>query len=147
MALPFALIPVWHVAVGLLVFHAVLGIVLAFVFNLAHVIEKADFPVPSGNPATMEDEWAAHQMRTTVNFATDNRLLNWFTGGLNFQIEHHLFPNISHTHYPDIRNIVRDTAGEFGLPYKNYDTYFGILKSHFRIMREQGLEPKLTGAQ
>jgi linoleoyl-CoA desaturase len=80
-------------------------------------------------------------MRTTVNFATESSVLNWFTGGLNFQIEHHLFPNISHTHYPDIQNIVRDTAGEFGLPYHLYDTYLGVVKSHFRIMREQGTEP------
>ena len=145
-ALPFALMPVWHAIICLLTFHFILGIVLAFVFNLAHVIEKADFPAPTGNPATIEDEWAAHQMRTTVNFATNNPVLNWFTGGLNFQIEHHLFPNISHTHYPDIRHIVRDTAGEFGLPYNVYETYLGVVKSHFRIMREQGMEPVLIPA-
>lgn len=146
-ALPFALMPVWQVVAGLLIFHFILGLVLAFVFNLAHVIEKADFPALSGAPAAIEDAWAAHQMRTTVNFATNNRLLNWFTGGLNFQIEHHLFPSISHTHYPDIRDIVRDTAGEFGLPYNLYDTYLGILKSHFRVMREQGLEPAPVAAE
>lgn len=143
-ALPFALMPAWQAIAGLLLFHFILGITLAFIFNLAHVIEKADFPAPNGNPATIAGEWAAHQMRTTVNFATDNPLLNWFTGGLNFQIEHHLFPNISHTHYPDIRDIVRDTAREFGLPYHLYPSYLGVVKSHFRMMRDMGTEPELV---
>jgi linoleoyl-CoA desaturase len=138
---PFLLMPAWQAIMGLLIFHFVLGLVLAFVFNLAHVIEKAEFPALNSASATIEDAWAAHQMRTTVNFATESGVLNWFTGGLNFQIEHHLFPNISHTHYPDIQNIVRDTAGKFGLPYHLYDTYLGVVKSHFRIMREQGTEP------
>ena len=101
-ALPFAVLPVGRVLAGMLIFHVVLSLTLTFVFNLAHAIGKADFPKPSGNPATIEEEWAAHQMRTTVNFANGNRALNWFAGGLNFQIEHHLFPQISHTHYPDI---------------------------------------------
>ena len=139
--LPFALLPWGRVLVGMLIFHVVLSLTLTFVFNLAHAIGKADFPMPSGNPATIEEEWAAHQMRTTVNFATGNRALNWFAGGLNFQIEHHLFPQISHTHYPDIAGIVAASAHEFGLPYNVYDTYFGTIKSHFRILRELGLEP------
>ena len=138
---PFLLFPVWQVVVGMLIFHFTLSLTLAFIFNLAHAIEKADFPAPTGNPETIEDEWAAHQMRTTVNFATNNRLLNWFSGGLNFQIEHHLFPAISHTHYPAIAGIVRDTAAEFGLPYHHYDTYLGTVLSHFRIMRALGTEP------
>lgn len=138
---PFIFLPAGRVLVGMLIFHFTLSLTLAFIFNLAHAIEKADFPAPSGDPATIEDEWAAHQMRTTVNFATNNRLLNWFTGGLNFQIEHHLFPGISHTHYPAISAIVRDTAVEFGLPYHNYETYFGTVRSHFRIMRTLGTKP------
>ena len=138
---PFIFLPAGRVLVGMLIFHFTLSLTLAFIFNLAHAIEKADFPAPSGDPATIEDEWAAHQMRTTVNFATDNRFLNWFTGGLNFQIEHHLFPGISHTHYPAISAIVRDTALEFGLPYNNYETYIGTVRSHFRIMRTLGTEP------
>lgn len=138
---PFVLLPAGHVLVGMLIFHITLSLTLAFIFNLAHAIEKADFPAPTGNPATIEDEWAAHQLRTTVDFAPNNRLLNWFTGGLNFQIEHHLFPGISHTHYRGIGNIVRATAGEFGLPYHLYDSYFGTVRSHFRIMRTLGTEP------
>jgi linoleoyl-CoA desaturase len=139
--LPFTLMPAGRVVAGLLLFHFTLSLTLAFIFNLAHAIEKTDFPAPTGNPAKIEDEWAAHQMRTTANFAPDNLLLNWFTGGLNFQIEHHLFPGISHTHYPDLRGVVRASAAEFGLPYHNYDTYLGTVRSHFRTMRTLGTEP------
>jgi linoleoyl-CoA desaturase len=140
-ALPFALLPVWKVLIGMLIFHVTLSLVLAFVFNLAHAVEMAEFPVPTQNSATIEEEWAAHQMRTTVNFATDNPLLNWFTGGLNSQIEHHLFPLVSHAHYGAISGIVRKTAAEFGLPYNLYESYFGIVRSHFRLVRRLGVEP------
>ncbi|MEQ1887355.1 MAG: acyl-CoA desaturase [Bryobacteraceae bacterium] len=143
-ALPFALQPAWRVIAGMLIFHILFSLLIAFIFNLAHAIEKADFPVPTGSPETIAEEWAAHQMRTTVNFAPDNRLLNWFTGGLNYQIEHHLFPYVSHTHYPDIRNIVRAAAEEFGLPYNSYDTYVSTVRSHVRILRELGSETPTT---
>ena len=146
-ALPFAVLPVSRVLLGMLIFHVILSLTLTFVFNLAHASGKADFPAPSGNPATIEDEWAAHQMRTTANFAAGNRALNWFAGGLNFQIEHHLFPNICHTHYPDIACIVERTAQEFGLPYNSHDTYLGTVKSHFGIMRELGTEPLPAAAE
>ena len=135
--LPFLMLPPLRVVAGFVLFHVTLSLTMSFVFGLAHVIEKADFPVPTSDAAKV-DEWAAHQMRTTVNFATDNRLVNWFTGGLNFQIEHHLFPQISHTHYPDISGIVRHAASEFGLPYNHYDTFGEAVKSHYRTLCELG---------
>ena len=140
LALPLAVMPAWRVLVGLLVFHVTLSLTLTFIFNLAHQVEKVDFPAPAGEPATIAEDWAAHQMRTTANFATGNRLLNWFAGGLNFQIEHHLFPRISHTLYPDISGIVRRTAREFDLPYHHYETYFAAVQSHYRFLRELGQE-------
>ncbi len=138
---PFALLPAWEAAAGLLLFHVILSLALTLVFNLAHTIEKAEFPVPCRETAVIADEWAAHQMRTTVNFATGNRMLNWFSGGLNFQIEHHLFPQISHTHYPAISAIVRRTAQEYGLPYHSYETYLGAVASHVRILRALAAKP------
>jgi len=135
--LPFVVLPPLR-ALGLLVlFHITLSLSMSFVFGLAHVIEKADFPGPAADGAGM-DEWAAHQMRTTANFATHNRALNWFAGGLNFQIEHHLFPRISHTHYPDISGIVREAALEFGLPYNHYESFGAAVKSHYRTLYELG---------
>ena len=142
-ALPFALLPVWKVLVGLVIFHVLFGMVLTLIFQIAHGTEKVDFPVPTGNqPASIDDEWAAHELRTTVNFGTSNRLLNWYAGGLNFQIEHHLFPYISHTHYPAMSVIVRQTAREFGLPYHEHETYLGAVLSHYRFMRALGVAPQ-----
>jgi linoleoyl-CoA desaturase len=80
-------------------------------------------------------------MRTTVNFANSSPGWNWFSGGLNHQIEHHLFPSVSHTHYPAIRQIVRSTAREFELPYKQFDTYGEALTSHYRFLRKLSLKP------
>jgi linoleoyl-CoA desaturase len=83
-----------------------------------------------------------HLFASITWIALPNRLLNWFAGGLNFQIEHHLFPHISHTHYPDISGIVRLTAKEFGLPYNCYETYFSSINGHYRVLRELGKEPQ-----
>jgi linoleoyl-CoA desaturase len=140
--LPFAFIPAPRVLLGLLLFHVMFGLALTFIFQIAHGTEKVQFPEPqAGNPAQIEEEWAAHEMRTTVNFAVNNRLLNWFAGGLNFQVEHHLFPHMSHTYYPEISAIVQQTAAEYGLPYNLHDTYVDAVKSHFRFVRSLGVEP------
>jgi linoleoyl-CoA desaturase len=140
-AVPFAVMPPLRALAMLAVFHVTLSLAITLVFNLAHATGKADFPAPSGTPSCIGAEWAAHQMHTTVNFGPTNRVLNWFAGGLNFQIEHHLFPNINHTHYPEISGIVRRTAQDFGLPYHVHDTYVGTVRSHFRLLRELGTEP------
>jgi linoleoyl-CoA desaturase len=141
-ALPFAFHPVATVLAGLLLFHLTLGLALTFVFQLAHGTEDVEFPEPSGSdPALIDDEWAAHVMRTTVNFATGNRAMNWYVGGLNFQIEHHLFPLVSHVHYPELAPIVRRTAREFGLPSRDYLSYSGAIFSHYRLLRALGTSP------
>lgn len=141
-ALPFAFHPVATAVLGLLLFHATLGLVLTFVFQIAHGTEDVEFPEPSGgDPALIDDEWAAHVMRTTVNFATGNRALNWYVGGLNFQIEHHLFPLVSHVHYPQLAAIVRRTAAEHGLPYHEHPSYRGAIFSHYRLLRTLGAAP------
>ena len=144
--LPFSVFPAWKVVVGLLLFHVTLSLGLAFIFNLAHAIERAEFPVPTAGATSLEieEEWAAHQLRTTVNFATGNRALNWFAGGLNFQVEHHLFPQVSHTHYPALSAIVRETASECGLPYNHYATYRDAVLSHWRILRDLAQPPVIA---
>jgi linoleoyl-CoA desaturase len=133
-ALPAVLLPFGHVVAGFLIYQVTLGLSLALIFSMAHQVERAEFPAP-GLPAVSE-EWAAHQMRTTVNFANSSPVLNWFSGGLNHQIEHHLFPSVSHTHYAAIGPIVRSTALEFQLPYNHFDTYTKALKSHYRFLRK-----------
>jgi linoleoyl-CoA desaturase len=139
--LPIALLPISHVIVGFLVYQLTLGLALGLVFSMAHQVESVGFADPQGNPAKIHEEWATHQMRTTANFATRNRVWTWYSGGLNHQIEHHLFPSISHTHYGTIRQIVLETAGEFGLPYHHFDSYGAALHSHYRHLRNLSEKP------
>lgn len=140
-ALPFTILPLGRAAVCLLIYQFTLGLSLALVFSMAHQVESVDFPSPHGAPPTIDEEWGAHQMRTTANFANLNSGWNWFSGGLNHQIEHHLFPSMSHTHYVAIGKVVRYTAGEFGLPYNHFDTYGAALQSHYRLLRSLGNKP------
>ena len=129
----------WQVLVGFLLMHAAQGFTMGLVFQLAHVVEGTDFPSPneSGN---IEESWAEHQMRTTANFAGDSKFAAFFLGGLNRQIEHHLFPKICHIHYQKIGKIVKTTALEFGVPYIENPTFVSALKSHFRTLKRFGVQ-------
>ncbi len=116
----------------------VTGLVIAVVFQLAHVVEDTAFPVPDPVSNKIEEEWALHQVRTTANFATGNRLVSWFMGGLNFQVEHHLFPRISHIHYPEISRLVKETCQEFNIRYIEYPSVFDAIVAHVRHLRSLG---------
>jgi linoleoyl-CoA desaturase len=114
------------------------GVTLSVVFQLAHCVEGAAFPVPQSETGRMEAAWAAHQVETTVDFARGSRLLTWLIGGLNFQIEHHLFPRLCHVHYPALSPIVQATCAEFGLKYVAHDSLFAGIASHYRWLRRMG---------
>ncbi|MGF1557327.1 fatty acid desaturase family protein [Paucihalobacter sp.] len=135
----------WKVLLGFFIMHYTAGLILSIVFQLAHVMDEAEMPLPQEN-GTMKNTWAIHQLLTTVNFSTKNRIVNWFTGGLNHQVEHHIFPNISHVHYTRISKIVKETAKEFGLPYKEYKTTRKAIIAHFKFLREMGMKPALQQA-
>jgi linoleoyl-CoA desaturase len=125
------------VLVFFLVASFIQGLLLSVVFQLAHCVEEADFPVPDSD-AEMENAWAVHQVATTVNFAPRNRLITWFTGSLNHQVEHHLFPKISHVNYPAISVVVEQTCGELGVKYSSHQTLRSSLWSHFRWLKKMG---------
>jgi linoleoyl-CoA desaturase len=137
-------IPVYFLGwgVGLLCFlsmHVALGVVLSCVFQMAHVVELTHFVEAQPDVRTrIPQEWAVHQMATTANFAPYSRFWTWFTGGLNFQVEHHLFPQISHVHYPDVRKIVQKVAARYNVPYLEYPTFWEAFNSHMRLMRKLG---------
>lgn len=126
---------------GFIVMHISMGLTLAIVFQLAHVVEETEFEVAGIEPKLIDSEWAAYQVRSTCNFAPKNRFINWFAGGLNFQIEHHLFPKISHIHYRKISPLVEKNCIEFGLPYNKYKTMSKAIASHFRLMKHFGKKP------
>jgi linoleoyl-CoA desaturase len=129
----------WQFIIGFLLLHIAQGLTMGLVFQLAHVVEGTDFPVPN-ETGQIEEAWAEHQMRTTANFATHNKFAAFFLGGLNRQIEHHLFPKVCHIHYGEISLIVKKTAEEFNLPYIENESFVSALRSHFVTLKKFGKE-------
>ncbi len=113
------------------------GILISTIFQLAHCVEGAEFPLPD-EEYRIESEWMIHQIETTVDFSRENPLLCWYLGGLNMQVIHHLFPQICHVHYPKIARIVEETCREFEVPYKANGTFWGAVASHYRYLRRMG---------
>lgn len=136
---PLALVelPIGLIILGFVIMHFICGLTLALIFQPAHVIEETNFYVPDAT-GSVENNWAIHQMRTTANFANNSTIFSWLIGGLNFQVEHHLFPNICHVHYKSISPIIRATAAEFDVPYYEHKTFYGALKSHFTLLNQLG---------
>ena len=138
MVLPMLFHPVLSV-IGLYVVGAFTsGIVLSVVFQLAHCVEEASFPMPDPATGRMETDWAVHQVQTTVDFSRGNRLLSWFVGGLNFQVEHHLFHRICHIHYPALSKVVESVCKESGIRYAANISLISALGSHFRWLQRMG---------
>ena len=130
----------WQILIGILMMHYLAGFILAIIFQPAHVVEGTEFPLPDENNA-LENNWAIHQLHTTTNFGNKSKWFSWYVGGLNFQIEHHLFPNICHVHYRRISTIVQETAREFNVPYKSTRTFAGALLGHAKLLKELGKRP------
>lgn len=126
----------WMAALaGLLIAGMACGLCLAVVFQLAHVVTETEFKT-KGSASSIENEWMVHQLNSTANFATKNKVLTWLLGGLNFQVEHHLFPRISHVHYPEISKIVRKTCKEHGIIYNEFASFGNAFRSHFAVIKQ-----------
>lgn len=135
----------WMVLLGFIIMHGVVGMILSMVFQPAHVMPEKEFPL--SNPSLqMSHGWAEHQLLTTANFAPKSRILTWYMGGLNYQIEHHLFPGICHVHYPSISAIVKQTAEEFQLPYHVKRTFAGALWGHTMMLKKLGTMPQVVAS-
>ncbi len=149
MALPIYLLGFSTWIIGFLVTHVFMGFTLAIVFQLAHVVENVHFVEANEQDLHIEDSWAKHEVMTTANFAPKNFFVNWFVGGLNYQIEHHLFPKVSHIHYPAISEIVKRICAKHNITYNEFPTMWSAVKSHFKVMKEFGqneVEPILAAA-
>ncbi|QEH39553.1 acyl-CoA desaturase [Chitinophaga sp. XS-30] len=132
---------IWFVSM-----HLVMGFTLAIVFQLAHVVEETEFEAVGDDDMIIENEWAIHQIKTTANFSPGDKVVSWFVGGLNYQVEHHLFPRVSHVHYPALSKIVEEKCREFNLPYNSLPTMGAAVRSHFRFMRMLGMKPQVVPA-
>lgn len=133
----FSSVSWWVVLIGFVVMHLITGLLIALVFQAAHVMPDMEYPTPDDD-GNLENNWAVHQILTTTNFAPKSKVFGWFIGGLNFQIEHHLFPNICHIHYSKISNIVKSTAKEYGLPYQSKKNFLIAVAAHARMLRDLG---------
>lgn len=140
LGLPMAVLPypAWVILLMFLLMHVVTGITLSMIFQLAHIMPSSDFLEPE--EPQIDENWYVHQLNTTANYAMGNKILSWLTGGLNFQIEHHLFPHISHIHYPQISKIVQKTTKEYNLPYHAAPNMMGAILVHFQMLHTLGKE-------
>lgn len=127
------------IILAFVVLHFVTGVSLSVVFQLAHVMPDNEYPLPNGDHI-IEDNWLVHQIKTTTNFAPKSVIMSWMIGGLNYQIEHHLFPNICHVHYPKISGIVKKTTEEFGLVYHCKPTFFSAFSEHVKMLKNLGTQ-------
>jgi linoleoyl-CoA desaturase len=132
---PLSVMPAGYFLIGFICLNLTLSLTLASIFQLAHVTATCGFPEPDYQSGELNTDWAVHQMITTANFCTGNRWLTSFSGGLNFQVEHHLFPRVNHAQYPLINRILVDTAREFHVPYHSYATYLGALTGHLQALK------------
>ncbi|HKK44286.1 MAG TPA: acyl-CoA desaturase [Balneolaceae bacterium] len=137
--IPYRLLSItwWQLAIGFLIIHFTAGIILGIVFQLAHVVEETEHPVEN-NEGNIENTWMIHQLETTSDFAHENKLLCWYIGGLNYQIEHHLFPKICSIHYPEISSIVQNVARKYDVPYHYHETFTVAIKSHYDTLKAFG---------
>lgn len=142
LVLPLIILPVsWYAIVLLFIaMHFISGFILTTIFQTAHVMPSSEYPLPD-ETGNMENNWAVHQVLTTANFAPKSRILSWCIGGLNHQVEHHLFPNICHVHYKAISPIVKETARKYNLPYHEENTFADALFSHFKMLKSLGRIP------
>jgi linoleoyl-CoA desaturase len=137
--IPVFIFGFWKALLGYILVSFVCGLALGIVFQLAHVVEGTQFPVV-GDSNKVGNDWTIHQLSTTANFATGSKVLSWLLGGLNFQVEHHLFPRISHVHYPALSKRVKEVCSEFGVKYIEYKTIFQAIRSHISYLKTVGAE-------
>ncbi|MCP5469288.1 MAG: acyl-CoA desaturase [Chlamydiales bacterium] len=139
LVLPMVMLGVWKALFMYFVVSFVCGVILGTTFQLAHVVQNVEFPKLTDVRTKTKNNWALYQIKTTVNFATKNRFVFWFTGGLNFQLVHHLFPKISHVHFPVINKLIRETCAKFDIRYMEYPTCWSALRSHFSYLKCMGV--------
>ena len=137
--LPMIMLPFsWGIILlAFLCMHFVTGFLVSIVFQIAHIMPNTNFPLPNNN-GEMDDSWYGHQLATTTNFSPKSKLLYWLIGGLNYQVEHHLLPDVCHVHYKGLSKIVADTAKEFGMTYHVKSSLFSAIGDHTRMLKSLG---------
>lgn len=136
--LPMYIVGVVPTIIGYIFMLMIQGLILAIVFQMAHVVDETTFPMPEENSNVIDNTVVMHQLETTANFSMNSKIVSWFTGGLNYQIEHHLFPKISHIHYPELSKIVKNLCSKYGVNYIEFPTFYSVFRSHFLHLKKLG---------
>lgn len=127
----------WVILIGFFSLHFTTSLILSLIFQTAHVMPSCTFTEPDDS-GTIKENWAVHEMMTTTNYAPRSRVFSWFIGGLNYQVEHHLFSNICHVHYRKLSKIVEQTANEYGIPYNMEKSFFMAIVRHVQLLYRLG---------
>ena len=137
--LPMIMVPYtwWIILLAFISMHFVTGLLVSIIFQIAHIMPVNEFPLPD-EKGMMNDNWYAHQFATTTNFSPDSNLLFWLVGGLNYQVEHHVLPDVCHVHYKELTKIVAETAKEYGMPYHVKKSLAHAIGDHTRMLRKLG---------
>jgi len=125
------------IILGFVVMHLIAGFILSAIFQTAHIMPTSEFPLPDAN-GYIDNDWAIHQLSTTCNYSPKDPIFSWFVGGLNFQVEHHLFQSISHVHYRKLSKIVKQTAEEFKVPYYSSKSFLHAIYEHTMMLKKLG---------
>ncbi len=127
------------VVAAFLTVHLIVGLSVSLVFQTTHTIDSTHFPLTRNE----FDNTVYHIFATTADYATDNPVVGWLAGGLNHHIAHHLCPYVCHTHYAPLTRIVRETAAEFGIPYRQHPTMTRAVWHHLLLLKQLGNEPSV----
>ena len=126
--------------------HFTSGLILSTIFQTAHVVPTSQYPLPDTNNE-ISNNWAVHQLYTTSDFAPKSKVFSWLIGGLNYQVVHHLFPNISHVHYKNIVALVQETARKYQHPYHVNESFFKAVHQHLLMLKSLGKAESKSSSQ
>ena len=126
----------WLVGGAFLLVHLVVGLSVTLVFQSTHTVDTTYFPSDRGE----FENGVYHIFATTADYATENPLIGWLVGGLNHHIVHHLCPYVCHTHYAPLTRIVKETAAEFGIRYRQHPTMTQAVWHHLILLKQLGNE-------
>ncbi len=128
--------PILLVLLSFVLVHLIIGLTVSLVFQTTHTVDSTYFPSDRGE----FDNGVYHIFATTADYATEKPLVAWLTGGLNHHIAHHLCPYVCHTHYAPLTRIVKQTAEEFGVPYRQHPTMRRAIVHHLILLKQLGNE-------
>jgi linoleoyl-CoA desaturase len=145
LVLPIIMLPFawWLILLAFISMHFVTGLLVSIVFQIAHIMPVNEFPLPDDN-GIINDNWYGHQFATTSNFSPNSNLLFWLIGGLNYQVEHHVLPDVCHIHYKKLTKIVSETAKEYGMPYHVKKSMLHAIWDHTNMLRMLGKKQQVS---